>query len=75
MLVPLTEIVLKAIVATVNTPLNHLHWSHLFEYDTKKRVTLSEYNLPLLYPLDTIISITGLHDAMRLFNNRSQMMG
>lgn len=29
--VPLTEVVFKAVVSTVNTSLDHLHWSYLFE--------------------------------------------
>ena len=40
-IIPLTEIVLKAVVATVNTSLNHLHWSYLFECDAKKLAIIS----------------------------------
>ena len=48
-IIPLTEIVLKAVVATVNTSLNHLHWSYLFEYDAKKLAIISV----IAYVVDT----------------------
>ena len=68
-IIPLTEIVLKAVVATVNTSLNHLHWSYLFECDAKKLAIISV----ITYVVDTISSVTGFHVAMCLFSNRSQM--
>ena len=60
---------LKAVVATVNTSLNHLHWSYLFEYDAKKLAII----YVITYVVDTVSSMTGFHVAMCLFSNGSQM--